>query len=253
MNSPLATPAWPAAWPVQGLPMPAEGELHLWRMSLAEPAGEWAQLAAWLDAEEAARSARFHFEVHRRRFIAAHGQMRLVLGAYAGRAPGALCFDSEPGGKPRLADAAGAPGLSFSLSHSGDEALLGLAHGAAIGVDIEVQRHLPELDAIARAHFGSEELRSLHALPPSRRHDAFFAAWTRKEAYVKALGVGLALPLDSFEVSVHPDQPAALRAIGGSQAAAQAWTLWAGRPTPQSWAAAAIRWPQATVKTFGLS
>ena len=252
MDSPLVTPAWPAVWPAQGLPVPGAGELHLWWMSLAEPAGEWAQLAGWLDAGEAARAARFHFEIHRRRFVAAHGQMRRLLGAYACRAPGALCFDSDERGKPRLADAAGAPVLSFNLSHSGDEALLGVADGTAIGVDLEVQRHLPELDAIARGHFSTEEMRSLHALPPSQRPDAFFAGWTRKEACVKALGVGLSVPLDSVEVALHPDQPAALRALGGSQAAAQAWTLWAARPTPQSWAAAAIQVPQATVKTFAL-
>lgn len=232
--------------------MPAVGEVHLWWMSLAEPAGTWEQFAAWLDAEEAARAARFHFEEHRRRFVAAHGQMRLLLGAYACMAPGALCFETSHRGKPRLAGAATALALSFNLSHSGDEALLGVVTGAAIGVDIEVQRHLPDLEAIARDHFCSEEMRSLHSLPPSRRHDAFFAAWTRKEACVKTLGAGLSVPLDGFEVALHPDQPAALRAIGGSQAAAQAWTLWAGRPTRQSWAAAAVELPQAVVKTFSL-
>ncbi len=252
MNSPLITSGWTSAEPTQGMPMPAAGELHLWWMSLAEPAGAWEQLAAWLDAEEVARSARLHFEEHRRRFVAAHGQMRLLLGAYAGMAPGALCFDTAQRGKPRLAGPATAHALSFNLSHSGDEALLGVVNGAAIGVDIEVQRNLPDLEAIARGHFSTEEMRSLHSLPPQRRHDAFFAAWTRKEAYVKALGAGLSVPLDSFEVALHPDQPAALRAIGGSQAAAQAWTLWAGRPTRQSWAAAAVELPQAMVRTFSL-
>ena len=206
-----------------------------------------------------ARAARFHFEVHRRRHIAAHGQMRFVLATYVGTAPQFLRFEREERGKPLLAcPAAGnlsiardAP-LAFNLSHSEDQGLLAIARATIVGADIEVQRHLPDLDALARSHFTPAELRDLNALPDARLHDGFFAAWTRKEAYVKALGAGLSVPLDSFEVALHPDQPAALRSIEGSETQARAWTLWAARPVHGTWASVAVRIAGASVRTFSL-
>lgn len=245
-------PAWPGTR-LEDVPrLLGSHEVHLWWMDLAAPAWPLEALPKWLDAEETARAARFHFEVHRQRFVAAHGQMRALLGAYTGQAPETLRFTREALGMPRLETPGRAEPLGFNLSHSDDQGLLAIARTATIGADIEVQRHLTDLDSLALRNFAAAELRALRALPAARRHDAFFAAWTRKEAYVKALGAGLSVPLDGFEVALHPDEPAALRSIRGSQAAAKAWTLWAARPLPSSWAAIAVRIPGANVRTFSL-
>ena len=243
---------WPGAQADEGACALGIAEVHVWWMDLASPCRPLAELASWLDAEETARAARFHFEDHRRRYIAAHGQMRALLAAYAEKTPEALRFTQEERGKPRLESAAAQPLLGFNLSHSEDQGLLAVAHTSIVGADIEVQRPLSDLEALARSHFTAGELLELHALPAARHHDGFFAAWTRKEAYVKALGAGLSVPLDGFEVALHPDEPAALRSIGGSEAQARAWTLWAARPEPGTWAAVAVRIPAATVRTFSL-
>ena len=228
------------------------GEVHVWWLDLASPRWPLAELSGWLGANEAAQAARFHFDVHRLRYIAAHGQMRALLAAYLGSAPQELRFEREERGKPRLAHTGAHELLSFNLSHSEDQGLLAISRGTTLGVDIEVQRPLSDLDALARSHFAAQELQTLHRLPPARHHDAFFAAWTRKEAYVKALGAGLSVPLDGFEVTVHPDEPAALRSIGGSETAAREWTLWAARPRADTWAAVAVQATAATVRTFSL-
>lgn len=234
----------------------ATGEVHLWWLDLAASAHVRAELARCLDPNERERAARFHFEVHRERYVAAHGQLRTLLGAYVGAAPASLRFEHEERGKPRLAattaERAPTGDIAFNLSHSDDQGLLAIGRGLLLGADIEVQRHLSDLGALAASHFTASELRELNALPEARRHDGFFAAWTRKEAYVKALGAGLSVPLDGFEVALHPDRPAALRSIEGSADKARAWTLWADRPTPESWAAVAIRAPAARVRTFSL-
>lgn len=247
-------PAWPAAGTAQIVPSPDAGEVHLWWMDLATPPQPVADMAGWLDAGELERAARFRFEVHRHRFLAAHGQLRALLGAYLGVAPSSICFEHEERGKPRLSrtQAGNASELVFNLSHSDDQGLLAVARGTTLGADIEVQRPLRDLDALARSHFTSTELDELRSLPTQRHHDAFFAAWTRKEAYVKALGAGLSVPLDGFDVALHPDRPAALRRVGGSEHEARRWTLWAARPTPSSWAAVAVRTPGARVRTFSL-
>ena len=230
----------------------AADEVHLWWMSLAEPIWPEDELVALLDSEERERAARFRFDVHRRRFVRAHGLLRQLLGAYVGAAPESLQFAAEKLGKPRLTGAARDLALSFNFSHAEDVALLGVGGGAALGVDIEVERDVPELDAISRSHFTRSEVCALQELRPERRHEGFFAAWTRKEAYVKALGGGLSVPLDSFEVSLHPDEPAELRTIDGSVGQARAWTLWAGRPATDSWAAMATQVTGARVKSFVL-
>lgn len=247
---------WPRSDPETAARALGSDEVHLWSMDLAAPAWPADPAAHWLDTNERERAARFHFDMHRRRYVAAHVRMRAVLGAYVGASPETLRFEHEERGKPRLAAAAGAEpapcGITFNLSHSEDQGLLAIARGVTLGADIEVQRHLHDLEALARSHFTARELGELHDLPEARRHDGFFAAWTRKEAYVKALGAGLSVPLDSFDVALHPDRPAALRSIDGSEDTARAWTLWAGRPTPESWAAVAICAPAARVRTFSL-
>lgn len=117
--------------------------------------------------------------------------------------------------------------LQFNLSHSADRALLAVTLGRRVGVDLEHARQIDDCDAIARRHFAPAEIHQWLSLAPERRLLGFYAGWTRKEAYVKALGGGLAMvALDRFEVSLDPDTPAAMRSIQGSREAALGWSLW---------------------------
>jgi 4'-phosphopantetheinyl transferase len=140
--------------------------------------------------------------------------------------------------------------LGFNLSHTADQALVAVANTEIVGVDIEEQREVQDLEHMAASHFAKAELDEWRALPVDRQIEGFFAAWTRKEAYVKACGAGLSMPLPSFEVALHPDLAPALRTIGGSRVEALGWTLWSQRPTHSTWAAVAVGVRDARIRTF---
>lgn len=153
-----------------------------------------------LSDAERARAARFHSPDHGRHFTAAHGRLRQLLAGVLGLAPQSLQFEVGAHGKPELAGPAAATGLRFNLSHSAGMGLVGWAWGRDIGVDIEAWRPMRDQPAVVRRYFSSVEIEAWKALPGERREQAFFEIWTRKEAYIKALGLGLSLPLDSFDV-----------------------------------------------------
>lgn len=178
-----------------------------------------------LSAGERERAARFHAEPHRQRFIAAHGLMRQVLSSLLGMAPVDLQFAQGEHGKPRLAGAAADSGLAFNLSHSGSWALLGWSWQADIGVDIELWRKVSDEAALVRRFFSKVENEVYEALPDTVRQCGFFECWTRKEAYIKAVGRGLGLPLDSFDVSFGDGLPARLLRPSAVANDARAWSL----------------------------
>ncbi|MES2043760.1 MAG: 4'-phosphopantetheinyl transferase superfamily protein [Pseudomonadota bacterium] len=177
-------------------------------------AGELAALTGLLGADERARADRFRFARDRRRFIVRRARLRQWLGAWVGRAPEALTFAENSHGKPFLVD-----GPPFSLSHSAEMMMLAIGD-ADVGCDIE--RIDPALDwqPLAEAFFTGAECTALAVLPPDAGRRAFFACWARKEAFVKALGLGLSYPLDAFDVSVGAS--AALLSGGAG------WTIAAG-------------------------
>jgi 4'-phosphopantetheinyl transferase len=153
---------------------------------------------AWLDAKEAARARRFMHEVHRRRYVAAHVALRERLGAFASRLPAEIPLAVDALDKPFVADDAA---LQFNLSHSDDWALLGIARGAPMGVDIECRRPVEDAHALARRHFTPQEQQAVQAAAEGAERDrVFLRVWTRKEACLKALGLGLRLGPSSFEV-----------------------------------------------------
>lgn len=191
-----------------------------------------------LSPEERARADRFHFERDRRRYCIAHAAMRVLLGAYTGTAPSDLRFDVLARGKPVLKTH---PGLHFNLSHSGEMALLGVTTLAEIGVDIERRRVLSDRDAIARSYFAPGECRALASLAGDARDLGFFLCWTRKEAYVKAVGDGIAFGLDRFEVTLDPDGTVRFVTLDGSAEAAAGWSLHDLAPAPGYAGAAAVR------------
>ncbi len=208
-----------------GLDLPAH-ELHLWLFSLDVPPEPIRDLASLLCVEELQRAARFVFERDRSRFVAGRAVLRTLLGRYAGVAPANVEFKIGEQGKPAISSPLLNPSIEFNLSHSAGWGLLGLARGRAVGVDIEAHREMSDAEQVAQSHFSPAETREFLAAPAGERTEAFFACWTRKEAYVKAVGRGLAMQLDRFEVSFRAGDAPRLRSICGSTAAASAWTLW---------------------------
>ncbi|MGU3358715.1 4'-phosphopantetheinyl transferase family protein [Methylobacterium sp. M6A4_1b] len=178
-------------------------------------------LVRWLSPEERARADRFYRHMDRARFIESHAALRLILGRYRDLPPCDVVFAQEAGGKPVLAPAQRA-GLHFNLSHSGAHALIGVSHCAPIGVDVEAIRPVGDPLAIVRAHFHPVEIAALAGAPHDRQAPLFFQCWTRKEAVVKALGMGLALPLDGF--SVDGPSPVTIR-WEGEDPASDGWSL----------------------------
>jgi 4'-phosphopantetheinyl transferase len=219
-------------------------ECHVWRVFLDTPPAVVARLRALLSADERARAARFVFESHRRRFVVAHGGLREILSGYVGVAPASLTFTSGPSGKPALVEPRTC--LRFNLSHSGGLALVAVTLGREVGVDLEAHRPLPELDALAESCFSLVERRALAAVPEAQRLESFFDGWARKEAFLKLLGDGLARPLDSFDVTLTPGEPARLLRVAGDSTAA--WTLHAVPVGPGHGGALAIEGPPVVIR-----
>lgn len=170
---------------------------------------------------------RFFFEKDRRRFIVARGILRALLGHYLQVPATTLCFAYNAYGKPSLQSPAVQPALYFNLAHSHEMALYAFSYGREAGVDIEYMRDLALDDYLlmARNHFSPGEYTRLLALPESARKQAFFNCWTRKEAYIKARGMGLSIPLDTFDVSFVPGEPAALLASREAPYTVNSWSL----------------------------
>jgi 4'-phosphopantetheinyl transferase len=184
-------------WRVPGAPVLLSGAVHLWFAPLAEPPERVRELLDHLPPDEVARAAQFRFERDRNEFIVAHAALRTVLGSYLNQQPDRIALDRNPYGKPVLARAIG---LEFNLSHTRGIALIALALNRRIGVDVEFVRDDLALDDLADTFFSPAERRALAALSGADRIHAFYRCWCRKEAYLKARGLGLNLPLDSFDV-----------------------------------------------------
>jgi len=193
----------------------APGELHIWRYGL-ELSSEHAQNAGpLLSPEELQRAARFHFPIHRDRYIAGRSQLREILGSYLQIAPASIDFAYSEFGKPAVATAQNPASIAFNVSHSEDLCVLAVSRIQPLGIDVERIRGDFGGEEVAQANFAPAEFRELLSLPADIRPQAFFNCWTRKEAYVKALGAGLQIPLDSFEVSLRPGEaPRFLRGAG---------------------------------------
>jgi 4'-phosphopantetheinyl transferase len=199
------------------------GDVDVWYIDLAVAAGTVARLAAGLSPGEQERAGRFMFERDRRRFVVARSALRALLGRYLDVPPRELAFVYGAHGKPALEGAHAA--LEFNVSHSGDVAVVAAGWNRALGVDVEAWRALPDLAALAARVFAPAERAVLDALAAIDRPAAFFRCWTRKEAFIKATGQGLAQPLDGFVVSLGPGEPARFVDIGGDAAALARWTL----------------------------
>jgi len=224
---------------------PATGDVHVWRVDLDRSAPALLARGATLSPQEQARVDRFHFMVDRRRWVAAHLALRLILAKYTDTAPERLCFAHGPQGKPTIAGAGG--DWHFNLSHSRALALIAVTRLGPIGVDVEWRRPETPILEIARRVCAPGELATLCALPPAQRVEAFYTCWTRKEALIKAEGSGMMAPLHRFEVSLDPDHPPRVLQVHGDREAAAGWQVRDLHPGPGCAGALAVHATGCTV------
>jgi 4'-phosphopantetheinyl transferase len=195
-------------------------QVHIWKADLQIGPRRLDELVSVLSADERARAERFHFAHDQRRFIARRGYLRRLTERYLGAAPGDVSFSYSAAGKPFLARDCGGNEFSFNMSDSSELAVYAFTlaeTSPTIGIDVEqIEPSVPQ-ERIAKHFFSAYEIAALRALPAADQTQGFFNCWTRKEAYVKAIGDGLQLPLDQFDVSLKPGEPAELlRAAGGT-------------------------------------
>ena len=234
-------------WPTGGkAPFRLEPhDLHVWSLRLDVSPGTCGRLEGVLSAAEVARARRFLTVADRRRFVAAHGLLRVVLSGYLRVQPEDVALETAPGGKPLVATGAG-PG--FSLSHAGALGLVAVSGGGEVGVDLEEVRDIGDVTSLAAVCFSPSERAALAALPAARRQRAFFAGWTRKEAFLKVLGEGLSRPLDSFDVALAPGVPARLLRMHGAPEAPGRYTIRSWEPAPGYVGAVAIEARRPTIQ-----
>jgi len=213
-------------------------EVHVWRAASDLMAGRLEDLSQSLSADERTRAGRFAFRRDRDRFIVRRGLLRAILARYLAVDPARLQFDYGASGKPALAWQGA--GIRFNLSHSAGLVLYAVARGREVGVDVEQIRTAIAQERVPEHFFSPREVAALRALPVDAQPEAFFACWTRKEAYVKARGEGLGLGLDRFEVSLVPGEPAALLHTADDADEASRWSLQAWAPARGYVAALAV-------------
>ena len=214
------TIAWatPSSWPLL-----SDDEIHVWCVEL-DAAGEVAALAACLSAEESERASGLLTGTHQRRFVVARGMLRQLLGLYLDQDPGAVAFSRGAHGKPFLQKG----GLHFNVSHTHELALYAIAHTREVGIDVEWPRPQVAHEQIAARFFSLEEQEALAQVPTEQRRAAFYNIWTRKEAYVKARGDGIAAGLGTFAVSLGAE--AALLRSAEARDELERWKLMALEP-----------------------
>jgi 4'-phosphopantetheinyl transferase len=216
--------AWPfpVIWKSAPRPIiPGENEVHLWLAAVPDCISSLETLRKVLDAEERERAARFHFERDRERYIIARGVLRRLLSTYLGTSQFALTTNKF--GKPFLQPPHNT--LHFNISHSRDLALFGFTRMGEIGADVECIRPDFATQEIANRFFAPDEAATLAQLDESERAGAFFNCWTRKEAYIKARGIGLSLGLSTFAVTLKPGETAALIRVDNEADAPMRWTM----------------------------
>ncbi|MBW4507541.1 MAG: 4'-phosphopantetheinyl transferase superfamily protein [Scytonematopsis contorta HA4267-MV1] len=201
----------------------AKNEVHIWQAALE--VNDIQSLQQNLSIDEVKRAERFRFQKDRENFIIARGFLRKILSRYLGVLPRDLCFCYGANGKPALTKAFDGDKLKFNLSHSHGIALYAITLNRNIGIDIERIRTDFDCEQIAQQFFSPRENAILAKLPTNTKHEAFFSCWTRKEAYIKANGQGLSLPLEQIDVTLIPGEPAALLNTKWDSQEAKRWSL----------------------------
>jgi 4'-phosphopantetheinyl transferase len=224
--------------------------LHIWRVSLRLPDALIGRCEEMLSPEERERARRFVDRHNRHRYIVSRAALRLLLARYCGGAPEGVRFALGPHDKPRLVEA-GEGDIRFNLSHAGELALIGIAAGRELGVDLEPIRIIADFALMARRFFSEPEAAALAAAPEPEAAAAFLRCWTRKEAFVKALGAGLTLDLKSFYADMSGAAPA-IRWIEGAKGTDRPWSIADLEPAPGYVGAVAIDGAMPTVERLAL-
>jgi 4'-phosphopantetheinyl transferase len=230
----------PVVWnpPRENLHLPFD-QVHVWRLNLDLPEASIDDLWKTLSADEQQRTNRYRFERDRRWFIARRGRVRHILGEYLASDPASLKFSYNRYGKPAL-QMESQRWLSFNSSHSLGLALLACARQVDIGVDLEYRRENINFLDLAKKFFSTKEVAELRLLSMASLSQAFFLCWTRKEAFIKASGEGLSMPLDAFDVSVMPGEPARLLGTRQGLEPPDQWSLFNLEPDPEYSAALVV-------------
>jgi 4'-phosphopantetheinyl transferase len=220
--------------------------IQVWAAWLNLPRAVLAKLETTLKSDELERAGRFVFDRDRQSYIAARGALRQLIGSYVGLPPEMLNFTYNKQGKPFLSSDCGGDWLSFNLAHSNQLALYAFCSGTVVGVDVEYVRDMVNMHQVAASTFSGVENMEWQSVPALQRRQAFFNCWTRKEAFIKAVGLGLSYPLANFDVTLHPQQPARFLRIEGE--AIQGWGLVDLRPADGFVGAVAAPMPQFEVQ-----
>lgn len=210
-------------WPARVPKALAPGEVQVWAWTFGEEERDVEVLSSWLSEEEIERLQRFHFLKHRIQFAASHANLRRILGSYLNCHAKSISFAAGPYGKPALDTEHVENQISFNLTHSETVGLLAVGSEIEVGIDVETVR--PIGPDVANGHFSAREMNELNTLHGDAWIEGFYRIWTRKEALLKAEGVGLNLPLADFDVSVMTGAPAALLAWRPTVDFSYSWVL----------------------------
>ncbi len=224
-------------------------EVHIWQASLQQSDEAYRALEATLSPDEIARADRFKFPHDRRHYVIGRGILRNLLGRYRSTDAASLRFKYSAYGKPALPDEE-KDSLYFNLSHSAEQALFAFAHHPDLGIDLEFMRENIEVDEIAERFFSRDEVDYIMARPPSEHRRLFFTCWTRKEAFIKAVGSGLSFPLASFTVDLTGDDDTGLLKTEWDEAERFEWILRNIEVAGKYRAALAVRCKDATVRRY---
>ena len=231
-------PAWSAPHKQMQI---QKGHVHLWRATLDLPIRDVRFYAGALSDDERMKAGRFRFDRDRNRYTVSFGILKSILGLYIGVEPGAVRISYGNRGKPKLSSENGKSNIHFNLSHSEELAIYVFALDYEVGVDMERIRDFPEMERIVEDYFSPPEKNYYKALPKSKGREVFFRLWTRKEAYIKAIGEGLYHPLNRFEVSLIPAESSTPIFLEGGPMKAFPWLIQDLEPAPEFAGAFAVK------------
>jgi len=215
------------------------GKVHFWSACLDAAPFRRKELERSLSQQERARADRFQFDRDRVRYVAGLGILRSILGSYLGVEPASVEFRYESNGKPALSGRLGRNPIRFNMSRSKGLALYAFSRDREVGIDVEKMDPMPDMDRIVERFFSPREIQDYFRIPVNGRAEAFFRCWTRKEAFLKATGEGLLRPLDTFAVSIRPDEPPRIVEDRAERSAADRWSV-RDLPVEEGYAAALV-------------
>jgi 4'-phosphopantetheinyl transferase len=217
----------------------ADDEVHVWFIKLCDDRSLIESAYSVLSKDERERAERFRFDWTRTTFVLSRGVLRTLLARFCDSPASSLEFDYGSEGKPFLAN--GGSNICFNMSHSAAISVFAVSRGREVGIDVEKHRPLVDVESIAARFFSPAEHRELMRMAESERNVAFFKCWVRKEAYIKACGGGLSIPLDSFRVSCAKSEQTALISVCGNSAEPSRWKIEDFSPLPRYSGAVAFR------------